>query len=80
MAVDLDGERPVFVAGFRQLQSPAPTLDERSCVDQIGRRQPEPAATANGQAEGESREPREGSQEESRGNNHLAQAERFAHD
>ena len=44
VAVDLDRQRPVLGAGLGQLERPRAVLQDRAGVDQVGRRQAEPAA------------------------------------
>ena len=77
--VDLDRERAVLLAGLGQLEGPAPFLDQRPGVDQVRRRQAESTAFSNGQPECQAGVAGQRRQEEPRGDRHLAQSQRLAH-
>src|SRR5271166_2435408 len=76
--VKLDRQRAVLDAGFGQLQRPAPLLDQRPGVDQVGRRQPKTSTAPHRESEGKARVAGQRSQEEARGNRDLTDRERLA--
>ena len=78
-AVDLDRQRTILGARLGQLQGAPSPLDQRPGVDQVGRRQPQPAAAPHRQPEGQARVTGQRRQEEPRRDRQLAQMERLAH-
>ena len=77
LPVKLDRERAVALASLGQLERSPVLLQQRPRVDQVGRRQPEPAAFAHRQPVRQAGVTSQRRQEESRWDRYLAQRERF---